>query len=247
MKKIFEKKQEEYYDKISEVYDTHHMDKYSLNYRNYILKKVLKEDISGLRVLDAMCGGGEWTSLFLEMGAIVDGLDISKKNCIIYEKRFPSCKVFYTSILNSSIPNENYDIIITDSLHHIYSDINIVMKEIHRILKPNGIFIFFEPFTDSFMDFIRRYWYKKDKFFEEGEQSINVRELKDQNSKNFIFEKEFYGGNIAYIFILQSMIMRIPNKFKKYYAPFFIFLDRVLSSIQPKFLSCYVLGKWRKK
>lgn len=55
--------QQEYFNKISEVYDLRYTKKESLDYKNKLLKDFLGSKIFDCRiVLDAMCGGGQSTA-----------------------------------------------------------------------------------------------------------------------------------------------------------------------------------------
>ncbi len=245
-----EKKQEKYYDEVAELYDTHHSDKYAMKYRYYVFDKILRGiDFKGLLCLDAMAGGGEQTDYLLSKGGEVIGLDISKECCDIYKKKFPNCKIIKASILNSKIKDNTFDVIITDSLHHLHPNVDKCIKEICRILKPNGYFCFWEVHTGSIPDLIRKVWYKKDKkFFEENESSIDLNKLEKDNEKYFDFRNKFYGGNLAYIFVSHSMILRIPPGLKKYYAPILIGFERMFSWLfNFKYISCYVMCLWQKK
>lgn len=150
--------QQEYFNKISEVYDLRYTKKESLDYKNKLLKDFLGSKIFDCRiVLDAMCGGGQSTAFFLKKGAKVVGIDISEKQCDKFKQRFPNTQIICGSILSTNLENENFDYF-TDSLHHLHPDINQGLNELIRLLKPSGTFIIWEPSAGSIFDLARKLW-----------------------------------------------------------------------------------------
>jgi hypothetical protein len=65
--------------------------------------------------------------------------------------------------------------------------------------------------------------------------------------EEFSFKKEEYKGNIGYLFVLNSMIWRIPLFLKNIYSPFFLWLEYWIEKKQNKKNSCYVICQWVKK
>src|SRR5258708_35829689 len=76
---LCEQLQQRHYDQISAEYDTHYSDAYSLEYRSRFIYGPMFEGLrlSGMNVLDAMCGSGQTTEYLLSRDAQVTGLDIS--------------------------------------------------------------------------------------------------------------------------------------------------------------------------
>jgi ubiquinone/menaquinone biosynthesis C-methylase UbiE len=244
-----EAKQKEYYNSIAEDYDKHYSEKYSLKYRynlfDYILKGI---DLNGANVLDAMCGNGQNTQYFLNKGANVTGLDISEGQCALFAKRYPNTKIVCASILDTGFADNIFDFIISDSLHHLHPRVNEAINEIHRILKPGGKYMIWEPAAGSIMDYFRKLWYKTDnKYFEENEQSIDINKIKEDFSDKFDFLKIKYGGNIGYLLVHESIAFRIPINLIKYYAPVLLPIDRFIQKFQFRLISCWGITVVRKK
>jgi len=243
-----EHNQKEYYNKIAEKYDEHYSNKYALEYRYRTYDKILfGMDFKNLNVLDAMCGGGESTGYFLSKGAKVTGLDISEKQCEIYTKRYPDIPVYCNSITKTNFSNNEFDFIITDSLHHLHPNVDEGVREIHRILKKKSYFLVWEPSAGSFFNYLRKKWYRMDKiYFEDNEQSIDIDKLKLRHNEIFEFKKNIYGGNLAYLLVQESMLFRIPSKLIKYYAPLLLPFDQFIQNFQGKRTSCWVLSLLKK-
>lgn len=245
----YEVDQKEYYNRIAEEYDRHYANKYALKYRYGIYDGIFNNiNLKNMHILDAMCGGGVSTGYFLRHGAFVSGLDISENCCAVYRKRYPKCSVMCSSILKTQFTDSSFDIIMTDSLHHLHPYVNQGMNEIRRILKPGGYFCCWEPVSGSLVDLLRKTWYKADtKYFLENEESIDIRRLVESQAHYFQMVDCIYGGNLAYLFVNLSMAFRIPIGVVKFYAPVFIAVENLLSRFQPRFLSCWALCLLRKK
>jgi ubiquinone/menaquinone biosynthesis C-methylase UbiE len=246
-----EKIQKTYYNNIASIYDKYHCNNYSLILRRDIFDVLLKGiniDFRRKIVLDAMCGGGQSSIYFKNKDAIVKGFDISEEQCNLYSLRHPDSEVFCCSVLDTPFKDNSFDFIVTDSLHHIFPETNRGLDEISRILKPNGYFMIWEPSANSFIDKLRVLWQKNDsKYFQTNEQSINLKAISEYLLNRMSCKNFFFGGNIGYLLITSSMILRIPEKIVKYYAPFLIPIERSINKLQPSFLSFYVAALFQKK
>ena len=243
-----ERQQQKYYDSIAGLYDSHYCSPLALKYRYWVYDLVLKElPLNGKTALDAMCGGGEGTSYLMTRGADIVGLDISEECCNIYKSRYPKSKVVCSSILQTEFPDSCFDIVLTDSLHHLHPNVDKGVAEIYRILKPNGYFCCWEPSSHSLPDMFRRIWYQLDqKFFEQNEQSIDMVSLERAHKNRFQVISTIYGGNVAYLLVNCSMALRIPPQFVRVYARHLIDFEKVLTRFQNRFLSMWVLSLLKK-
>lgn len=111
-------------------------------------------------LLDFGCGPGDNALRFSHIGYKVTGFDICEQNV-------KNCKTLFSlneTIEESSfivspaeeiaLPDDSFDIVVgIDILHHV--DIPKAMKEIKRVLRPNGIAIFREPIEVPLIDKMR--------------------------------------------------------------------------------------------
>ncbi len=226
----------------------HYNDKYTQMYRNEFMRAPLfKDRLKGKYILDAMCASGIETGYLIEIGAEVVGLDISEKNVEQYAKRWNKpCHL--NSIHKTNFSDNTFDAIyINGGLHHVLPFLNETIAEVHRILKPGGHFYFLEPNKDTWVNQLRKIWYKLDKKFTEDEEAISYKKtLKPLLSIGFEEKSLNYGGNIAYIIIGQSLILRIPQRYKKYLAPISFFLERIFSKL-PFMPKLFFSAIWKKK
>jgi len=244
-----EKIQKQHFNALASKYEAHYGDTWSQKYRQRFINKPMFEniDLSGAKVIDALCGSGETTGYLLEKGAHVTGVDISQEEMDQFQKRFPSCSAICASILSTSLESNFYDCIVAvGGLHHLHPNVLDAIKEIHRILKVGGYFCFVEPHKGSLPDRARQLWYKSDSMFAENEAAIDLEALKAKFSSQFKFIKEDYKGNVAYLLVLNSLVFRIPLLLKAIYSPLFIGIESMVEKIQGKLLSCFVVCQWMK-
>ena len=242
-----EQQQKEYYNNISNEYQSHYGDDYALKYRFRVYENALKEiDKSNKLVLDAMCGGGQSSLFFNKYNCKILGVDISENQCNFFSNILPNQNVICNSILDFK-SNDKYDIIITDSLHHLHPNVNDVLDNLNYHLKENGILIFWEPNKDSVFDIMRRIFYKLDKkYFLENEESISVKNVVNHLS-NYEIHKLTYGGNLGYLFLNLSMALRIKPIFKKYYFRTVMLIESILSIFQFKYNSLWFILVLKKR
>jgi SAM-dependent methyltransferase len=244
-----ERDQRRHYDSLAASYDAHYSDPTSERYRDRFLNNLLTRGVplDGCQVLEAFCGGGSTTRHLLAMGANVTGLDISGAQIAEFRRRWPTAKAVHGSILGSGLGAESFDaVVIVGGLHHVQPHLDEAIDEIWRILKPGGFLCFAEPHAGSLPDLFRRRWYKVDRLFEEDERSIDITAFENKNESRFEFASKRYGGNLAYLVVLNSLILRIPLAWKPYYAPLAFKFEAVMSAVQTRWLSCFIICQWRK-
>lgn len=242
--------QKEHYERIAAEYDNHYNDLHSQKYiRRFIIEPMFAGiELNNKSVLEGMCGGGQVTEFLLEKNARVTGLDISPQQTVNYKRRHGKADVVCGSVLNSGIESESFDVVaVVGGIHHMPPHINESIHEIHRVLKPGGRFCFAEPHSETLAESFRRAWYKRDSLFAENEAAININELHKDFQEHFNFGDEYYLGNAGYLFILNSMVFRIPLKLKPIYSPVLMATEAVLNKLLGKPFSCYVIAQWQKK
>jgi len=234
------------YDIEASFYEEHHGHELNQLYRDVFVRNLVFDfDMKGKTVLDGMCASGIETGFLLSRGALVTGLDISPKNIDIYKKW--GCPSYLSSIHQTDFPNKSFDVVyIFGGLHHVFPLLDETLREVHRILKPGGVFVFVEPNKDTFVNKFREIWYKMDNRFQDDEQSISYTTLVNRYCGSLFSEDAvYYGGNIAYILIEQSLILRTPKCIKELIYPIVFFLERTIGAvgIAPKL---FFAARWKK-
>ena len=163
-KRVVQRNDLEFYDLNAEnwwhpdakIYALHHLNPLRFNYFDRHIA-----NWQGLKVLDVGCGGGFSCEFVAARGAQMFGIDRSA-NCITVAKTHATNKGFeidYRNGLAECLPyNVNFfDVILcVDVLEHV-ADLKQTITEIHRVLKPGGLF-FFDTINRTFRSRIVMIW-----------------------------------------------------------------------------------------
>ena len=111
-------------------------------------------DVTGKRVVDFGCGSGANTALLANRGAHVWGIDISEDLLRLAQRRLEvSGRAGQATFIAGSahdmpFPDASIDVVFGIAiLHHL--DLDLVSREVRRVLKPGGRAIFQEPVRNS--------------------------------------------------------------------------------------------------
>lgn len=111
-------------------------------------------DITGKRVVDFGCGSGANSVLLANRGAHVWGIDISEdllrlaKRRLTVSGRDGGATFIAGSAHDMPFPDNSIDVVFGIAiLHHL--DLDLVSREVRRVLKPGGRAIFQEPVRNS--------------------------------------------------------------------------------------------------
>jgi SAM-dependent methyltransferase len=122
---------------------------YPLEYAYHLLG-----DVSGRRVVDFGCGSGANTALLAGRGAHVWGIDISEDLLRLGQRRLEvsgradGATFIAGSAHDMPFPDNSIDVVFGIAiLHHL--DLDLVSREVRRVLKPGGRAIFQEPVRNS--------------------------------------------------------------------------------------------------
>jgi len=245
-----ERQQQEHYDNIAADYEAHYSDYWSVEYRRRFIYEPMFDglDLSGMEVLDAMCGSGQTTNYLLSQGASVTGLDISNEVVDTFQAQWSDALAVKRSLLDSGLPDNSFDCVaVVGGLHHIHPNVKRAVQEIHRVLKPGGHFCFMEPHSGSLPDIVRSVWYRFDRFFSDNEASIDIAALQKDFGSSFELKQAKYLGNFAFLLVLNSLIFRIPPQSKKFFAPLLMRLEPLANKLQTRLTSCFVVTQWQKR
>ncbi len=101
------------------------------------LKKVKNK-----RVLDLGCGTGIYTKILKRLGAKVFGVDISPKMLEIAKSEVKGVEFKLGSVYSLPYKSNYFDIVLASLVVHYFENLDKAFKEINRVLKKNGVFIF---------------------------------------------------------------------------------------------------------
>lgn len=100
-------------------------------------------NLNGKSVLCIGCGAGEECEHIKSIGAKkVIGIDISKGLIDIAKKNYPMLEFYVMDMERLKFENESFDFVYSSLVMHYVKDWTKVLKEVRRVLKNNGIFLF---------------------------------------------------------------------------------------------------------
>ena len=98
-------------------------------------------NVKGKKILDFGCGTGIYAKILTKKRAKVKGFDISREMIKIAKQENPNLDLRVSS--GNKIPfDEKFDIVLASLVVHYIKDWNRMFKQIKRVLKKNGIFVF---------------------------------------------------------------------------------------------------------
>jgi len=141
---LFEKKEDKQikigtYDNIAKIYDKR-LNSKTISEENLFLKEI---NTKGKTILDLGCGTGRLSSKLAKKAKKIIAIDNSKNMIRLAKaKKIPNAKFIHSNMEKLPFKKSSFDIIISSlSIEHI-KDFEKVLKEIKRVLKTNGKFIF---------------------------------------------------------------------------------------------------------
>lgn len=184
---------------------------------HFILSELLP--LKGKRILDVGCGLGENAILLARLGADVTAMDISPQmlnNVEHIAKRYNvSCK---TSLQNGEILDfepASFDVALCANVFHHIENKEFFLRNLHQILKIDGIVCFWDPLKYNPLINIYRKMASKNRT--ETEKPVGISELK-MISKYFTIEKKrFFWLTMQAIFLKFFFFDRVHPNSDKYY------------------------------
>jgi SAM-dependent methyltransferase len=209
----------ENYEKISQDHLTHLAEKgenpfmseaYWQSLETVTLKQIVSVLKPGDKILDVGVGLGRLLSQ-LELNVEKYGVDISK--AYLYEAKNKGINVCMSKIEELPYHDNSFDVIVTtDVLEHVF-DLNQCVKEIKRVLKPNGYLIVRVPYKEDLSAYVNYDLY----------EFIHLRNFDENNLDLFfrkIFNFQFINFELAGI-IENNSRLNIPFQSAKHKINFF--------------------------
>ena len=128
------------YDAIAKTYSDifveNNQDSISAYFRH------LSIPFKGKKVLDLGCGDGYDLSKLKTKGAIIFGIDSSSEMVQLAQKKNPEGTIKLGSFDKIPFPDQSFDIALSKWAFQTAAQIDPIYKEVARVLKPHGTFIF---------------------------------------------------------------------------------------------------------
>jgi 2-polyprenyl-6-hydroxyphenyl methylase/3-demethylubiquinone-9 3-methyltransferase len=119
---------------------------HSINPARFDYFKSVAGNLRGKRVLDVGCGGGILAESFSREGAFVTGIDLSRSSVAAANRhsKLTGLAIDYANAVGERLPflDSSFDIVATaDFLEHA-ANLDFVISECSRMLKPSGLFLY---------------------------------------------------------------------------------------------------------
>jgi len=128
----------------------------------YELHRTWLGDLQDSRILDLGCFTGNHLSLWIaESCAEYIGIDLSEQAIATLNEKLRAHQLTHAcayaqDFLANSYPDNYFDKIYAYSVLHHFKDMSVILQELHRVLKPGGVIISFDPLmTEPFNRFMR--------------------------------------------------------------------------------------------
>jgi ubiquinone/menaquinone biosynthesis C-methylase UbiE len=147
--------QQEHYDQIAHAYAANREDPHTPEYMDY-LDRVLYEEAGEGRLGvcgEICCGTGEGFALFEQAIDTGVGVDISSSMLAKARQSFASSRFTFIQGDATRLPLEENvfdNVVMLGGIHHV-PDRDALFREVFRVLKPGGVFIFREPVSDFWL------------------------------------------------------------------------------------------------
>ena len=179
-----------------------------------MLKLVKGVRPKGKQLLDLGCGGGMQARRYIQLGAIVTGIDVSQPLLEIARKRAPKATFLQMDMRRLSFPKNSFDIV-TSSLAMHYVPWKKLVKQVHKVLKKNGHFIVSttHPWDDA-----RRRIFEHGKKYSVAGRIVDLRTGKQRVVGNYfsegVTEADWGHGGFKVRWYHQTMQSIIQNALK---------------------------------
>ena len=128
------------YDHIAVAFSRSHRKWNSTN--RSALYRAMRFPMEGKKVLDAGCGDGTDMLHFQQRGARVYGCDVSQELLQIARRKCPGARLEQCSFSNTPFRDFFFDAVYSKYAMQHDADIAAIYREVRRVLKPGGIFVF---------------------------------------------------------------------------------------------------------
>lgn len=245
-------RQRELFERLHDSYAAHYYDQHSSVYRDRFIHAPLLRglDVGSLKIVELMCGDGPVTRYLRDIApeVAVTGVDISPSACEAYA-RAHGRPALALDIAKQPLPANAFDLaVVVGGLHHVAPHLDSVFANVRQALRAGGMLAMFEPSSRFALQFARRLWYRRDPFFDpDNEDALDYASLRRRFGDEFEETFVAYMGGPGYFLVLNSLILRMPLRWKRHYARALTGVDAVWNRVQlPAVQACF-LARWLRR
>lgn len=106
---------------------------------------------TGLRILESGCGTGRWMAFFERLGHHAYGVDDSAGPLSVARHHRPSMRLARADAVWSPFLDASFDVVFSSYVAEHFEDGPVpLLREIRRVLKPNGMLLLIVPYNSLF-------------------------------------------------------------------------------------------------
>lgn len=244
-------RQKSHYERIHDAYEAHYYDAASMAYRQEFIYDPMFAgvDFNGLRVADLASGSGH-NSLALRArfpDVRVEGFDISAKAVEAYRANVGT-EAHQIDLTRGYEGDAAYDAaMFVGGLHHCVADLPGTLRTVAGMLRPGGWFLMFEPNNRYVLEAARKVWYRLDGYFDSAtEAALDHDRLLDLADGLFRLVDVRHFGGPAYFLIYNSLVFRVPPRWKTAAAPPLVAAERLYNRIGGRIWHPVFVARWRR-
>lgn len=113
--------------------------------------KLVPKDLKNKKLLDVGCGPGIHIKKYVERGAECIGIDLSSEMIKLAKEHCPTAKFETGNIYDLRFDDDSFDIVTASFVLDHVKDLDKAVKEVKRVLKLKGLFIFSIPHPITYM------------------------------------------------------------------------------------------------
>ncbi|MAN70281.1 MAG: hypothetical protein CMC09_00025 [Flavobacteriaceae bacterium] len=185
-------------------------------YNEIYFKSLIRNSKKGFKILEICCGEGECSEPILENYNDITFADISKNSLDIIKRNYSSFLTESISFKECNIEHLPFDNEIFDIVACAgglsYGNNKLVLYEIHRVLKPNGIFICIDSLNENPIYKLNRYFHylRGNRTKSTLKRMPNIQLLENYKRK-FGTTKINYSGTLIWVLYPLSKIIGYKN------------------------------------
>ena len=142
-----------------------------------------------LKVADFGCGTGAFIARFRNHPFKLYGIDISSKMIEYAKIKYPQIQFKTGDVEKSGYDSKYFDVIFLSGILHHFPDFRKVIAECHRVLKPGGFILAYDPHYANPLMWLYRV--KKSPFYSSKGVTENEQPLAKSTVKAVLMESEF--------------------------------------------------------
>jgi len=136
----------EVYNKYAEMYHKRVLSKDNIWHKcieKPAMISLFKDEVKGKSVLDLGCGSGPFVKKLFSLGAKkIKGIDLSDELIKIAIRENPKVEFVVGDAKKTPYKKEEFNLVVSSLMVHYFKDLKPLFREVARILKKNGLFVF---------------------------------------------------------------------------------------------------------